>query len=190
MKSERLLVRWSVGWLFVGLVGWLFVGLSGPAFGLVVAKFSSTFCFVRNNLEHFLALSFCASRCTEKERMWAAGGNTQYKSHLDLCHAFNWLLCRCRCSTCLSALSSTWFQAQTQEKPTVLPSSISCKIEFGGGQKTKKYKWQGLFWAWVWVWVWVLRVFGRWPPFCQQLKPNFSGHHLRDFQSQLKTNFA
>lgn len=29
-------------------------------------------------------------------RMWAAGGNTQYKSQLDLCHAFNWLLCRCR----------------------------------------------------------------------------------------------
>lgn len=78
-------------------------------------------------------------RCLFTERMWAAGGNTQYKSHLDLCHAFNWLLCRCHGVAHSSLppnprhpLPLPW-QAQSLAKPP----SISCEIEFGGGQRLK-----------------------------------------------------
>jgi len=82
-------------------------------------------------------------------RMWAAGGNTQYKSQLDLCHAFNWLLCRCRTrarSTGPSLYSHShsrvpvlvfpyscswyWYWYWSLPKATILPSSISWKIEF------------------------------------------------------------
>lgn len=74
-------------------------------------------------------------RCLFTERMWAAGGNTQYKSHLDLCHAFNWLLCRCHgvAHRSLPAPLPLPWQAQSLAKPP----SISCEIEFGGGQRLK-----------------------------------------------------
>lgn len=155
MKSERVPLRWLVVRCLVVWLGLLLLfGWVGCATFLAVAKFSSTFCFVRNNLEHFLALSFCAAvrkreREKERERMWAAGGNTQYKSHLDLCHAFNWLLCRCRCrcrlqlqlqlrhplsSPTATATARDQAQAQQQQFP------LAAKSSFGGGQKTKKHK--------------------------------------------------
>lgn len=127
-------------------------------------------------------------RCLFTERMWAAGGNTQYKSHLDLCHAFNWLLCRCHGVAHSSLppnprhpLPLPW-QAQSLAKPP----SISCEIEFGGGQRLKNTS--GKVCAvlachdWLAGCLLLLLLPGQLPAFCQQLKANFSGRHLRDFQ--------
>lgn len=134
-------------------------------------------------------------RCLFTERMWAAGGNTQYKSHLDLCHAFNWLLCRChgvahRTLPARSPLPLPW-QAQSLAKPP----SISCEIEFGGGQRLKNTSGKVCAGLACHDWLaascssplssppdsaWLLP--GQLPAFCQQLKANFSGRHLRDFQ--------
>lgn len=134
-RSAPLVGCFVVASALVHVVGCSVVGLFGrPGLGLYLsrlsawAKFSSTFCCVffvpRNNLETFFGAVFST------KRMWAAGGNTQYKSHLDLCHAFNWLLCRCHgCPLSSSYLSSSSSLAR-------LPS-ISYEIEFGGGQRLK-----------------------------------------------------
>lgn len=185
MKSKRVPLRWLVAsllpslgarcWLFGCWVVWC------PGLGLGLGKVFLDFLFFASQQ----SWTFFGAVFSTK-RMWAAGGNTQYKSHLDLCHAFNWLLWMQGASTTPSPVSRSLAR---------LPS-ISYEIEFGG-QRLKNTSGKvcaGMAWlgeAWLASW---LPVPGSWatapPAFCQQLKANFSGRHLRDFQSQLKTNFA
>lgn len=116
--------------------------------------------------------------------MWAAGGNTQYKSHLDLCHAFNWLLCRCHGCPLPSLLSLSSSLAR-------LPS-ISYEIEFGGGQRLKNTSGKvcaGLACCGMAGPAVCLNPGQLRPPFCQQLKANFSGRHLRGFSDAIKNEF-
>lgn len=108
----------------------LLFGLARPVPG-PGAKFSSTFLF---RLATILNIFW---RCLFTERMWAAGGNTQYKSHLDLCHAFNWLLCRCHGVAHSSLLPVPPSASPRQAQSLAKPPSISCEIEFGGGQRLK-----------------------------------------------------
>lgn len=86
MKSERVPLRWLVVRCLVVWLGLLLLfGWVGCATFLAVAKFSSTFCFVRNNLEHFLALSFCAAvrkRVRERGRECGPQAETPNTSHI------------------------------------------------------------------------------------------------------------